>query len=164
MWNVIDSCYGGNMGCEESTTILDKVTRIFQMEKHLVEWTRSLPGYLGLRSSQDIPFEDETAFLEKARVVITLRYQNLRVLLHRSVLVEYLDMVGKQDCDGQELVLLQQIGSNSLNICVNSAMEIILIISTIVSSDGPRRQFLGAWWFSLYYSRLFVSSLKHPCR
>jgi hypothetical protein len=37
-------------------------------------------------------------------------------------------------------------------ICVQSSIEIISLISTIVASTGLRRTWLGAWWFTLYYT------------
>lgn len=37
-------------------------------------------------------------------------------------------------------------------ICANSSTEITSLISTIVTSTGERRTWLGAWWFSLYYT------------
>ena len=47
--------------------------------------------------------------------------------------------------DDAELGLLQQIWGNSVQICVQSAMEIISIVSLIVNSTGIRQGFLGAW-------------------
>jgi hypothetical protein len=55
------------------------------------------------------------------------------------------------DIDPQEINLLQQLGGNSVQICVKSSMEIIAIIHNIVASPTPRRLWLGAWWFTLYY-------------
>lgn len=37
-------------------------------------------------------------------------------------------------------------------VCAHSSTEIISLISTIVNSTGERRTWLGAWWFSLYYT------------
>ncbi len=153
MWNVIDLSYGGNIGCDKPTSIFDTVARHFQMEQQLVEWERTLPLNLALRRSQDIPWEeDDGHLLERFRVILTLRYHNSRILLHRPILVKFLDISGKPDSGGQELILLQQIGSNSVQSCVQSSMEIISIVNSIVHSTGKRRGNLGAWWFSLYYS------------
>lgn len=37
-------------------------------------------------------------------------------------------------------------------ICVQSSIEIISLINTIVTSTGLCRTWLGAWWFTLYYT------------
>jgi len=65
--------------------------------------------------------------------------------------VMFLDVCGKTNRDEQELSLLQQIGFNSVQICMHSSLEIISIVNTIVHATGSRREWLGAWWFSLYY-------------
>lgn len=133
------------------------------MEHQLVEWERALPKDMGLRNSRDIPSESGDANqLERYRVIITLRYHNLRILIHRLVVVKFLDACGRTDRDEQELALLQQIGLNSVQICVQSSLEIIAIVNLIVNSTGVRRGFLGAWWFSLYYSMSW-SNLFFQC-
>lgn len=88
----------------------------------------------------------------KFRIIITLRYLNLRVLLHRPILVKFIAASRSQNRDPQDLKLLQQMGMNSMHICTESAMEIIGIVNRVVSEPGWRHSLLGAWWFSLYYS------------
>ena len=90
--------------------------------------------------------------LEKLRIILTLRHHNVRALLHRPILTMFLELAGKFEVNQQEIILLQQIGSNSVKICAESTMEIVAIVSTIVKSTGERRNWLGAWWFSLYYT------------
>jgi hypothetical protein len=63
-------------------------------------------------------------------------------------------MVGKSPSisEAQEASSLQQIGSNSIQTCVQSSMEIIAIVRAIVGGSNHHRSLLGAWWFSLYYT------------
>jgi hypothetical protein len=123
------------------------------MEHQLVEWERVLPKDLGLLNSRDMPFESNgECHIQRYRVIITLRYHNLRILIHRVVVVKFLHACGKTDRDDQEVALLRQIGLNSVRISVQSSLEIIAIVNLIVHSTGAQRGFLGAWWFSLYYS------------
>lgn len=153
MYNAVDLLYGGNIGCDTPDNVFDTVSKLFQMEHQLVEWENSLPINMGLRKSHDIPGDDEEADpAERFRLIITLRYHNLRILVHRLVVVRYLDTCGKADNNPQEVATLQQIGANSIQICIQSAMEIITIVSLLTQSTGQRRGFLGFWWFSLYYS------------
>ncbi|RDL36434.1 uncharacterized protein BP5553_05786 [Venustampulla echinocandica] len=159
MWDVINASYGSNLGCDDSTNIFDTVSHLFKMEQQLVEWEASLPPPLALRQAADvsaaIPCSGGISpLLEKCQIILTLRHHNLRILLHRPILVKFLSLVGRGnfDMDFQETNLLQQLGGNSVRICVESATEIIAIIHTIVTSPNPRRMWLGAWWFSLYYA------------
>ncbi|KAI9826465.1 MAG: hypothetical protein M1819_007358 [Sarea resinae] len=161
MAKVIDQCYGGNVGCDEPLGIFDSMTRIYQIEQQLNDWVSGLPLNLRPRQSQKIPSEDETDLSEKARILLTLHYHNLRILLHRPILMKFLDVVGKLDCDSNDLAQLQQIGTSSIGICLSAAMEIISIIKTLVNSDGPRRGDLGAWWFSLYYGMTIINCIHH---
>ncbi len=124
------------------------------MEQQLVDWKRLLPPNMDLIRSQDLSSEgEEPAESERFRIILTLRYHNLRILIHRLIVVKFLDMSGKNTTDDQQLALLQQIGSNSVQICVQSATEIISIVNLVVHAAGVRRTLLGAWWFSLYYSK-----------
>lgn len=89
----------------------------------------------------------------KFSVILSLRYLHLRILLHRPILVKFLDACGNGGIDAHEERLLQQIGSNSMQICMESAMSIIDIIHELLHSSGWQKNLLGAWWYSLYYSK-----------
>jgi hypothetical protein len=151
MWAVITFCYDGNVGCDSPIPVLDAVSHLVKAEQQLADWVRNLPASLYLRKPQDIP-DDDSEPNEKFHVILTLRYHNLRILLHRSMLVRFLDIIGEKDFENPEVALLQQVGANSINICVQSSMDIVTTVSTIVMSGAARRGMLGAWWFTLYYS------------
>lgn len=159
MWKVIHTLYGGNIGAADQLSVIDNISRILNIEQQLVEWERHLPPDLSLQHAIEIPpspanIDIVSSSSEKFRIILTLRRHNLRVLLHRPILVNFLDLAGDntQQNSSQNLSLLQQIGSNSVQICVQSSIDIISIVKTIVTSTGERRTWLGAWWFSLYYT------------
>lgn len=158
MWNVIDLLYGQNLGCDAPLSVSETVAQALSVERHLFAWEKCLPDSLRLLSSAGIneiiqePSADFQLSSWKFRVILTLRYLNLRVLLHRPVLVRFIDACGGFQPDPQELKLLQQLGLNSMQICAESAMEIIDIVHSVVHECGRRHNLLGAWWFSLYYS------------
>jgi hypothetical protein len=156
MWKVIDRIYGGNIGCDGQPSVFDAVTRVFEMEGLLVEWKNALPSNLELRQSKDLKTGEDADPTDRFRTILTLRYQNLRILIHRIILVKFLDLAGTAVTDNQQLILLQQMGSNSVHICVQASTEIISIVNIIAKSTGVQRTFLGAWWFSLYYSMYFL--------
>lgn len=144
----------------------ETVAHIFSLEQHLFSWERSLAQPFQLISSasiekmpQDQIPSDHQVLISRFQVILTLRYLNLRVLLHRPILVKFISASRSSDRDPQDMKLLQQIGMNSLQICADSAMEIIDIIHRVVSEPGWKRGLLGAWWFSLYYSMSCIHSL-----
>ncbi|OQE36175.1 hypothetical protein PENCOP_c012G02469 [Penicillium coprophilum] len=159
LWNVLELLYGQNIGCDDPLPVSETVAHIFSLEQHLFSWERSLAHPLRLISSasiENLPHDQMSSNSQylslKFQVILTLRYLNLRVLLHRPILVKFITASRSPDRDPQDMRLLQQIGMNSLQICADSAMEIIDIVHRVVSEPGWKRSLLGAWWFSLYYT------------
>ncbi|KAJ5446850.1 Transcription factor [Penicillium cf. griseofulvum] len=159
LWNTLELLYGQNIGCDGPLPVGESVAHIFNLEQHLFSWERSLAHPLQLISSTSIgnlphdQMSSNSQYLSlRFQVILTLRYLNLRVLLHRPILVKFITASRSPDRDPQDMRLLQQIGMNSLQICANSAMEIIDIVHRVVSEPGWKRSLLGAWWFSLYYT------------
>jgi hypothetical protein len=142
---------------------------VYKIENQLSEWRRALPPQLKLITTGDLapdrlPPEEEIAadtWQElRLRFILTLRYTNIRILLHRPVLVRFLD--GLDDPrDNQDVSLLQQVGTNSIQISIRSAKEIICLVHLVIQSSGrsKKRGLLGAWWFSLYYSTIISHRL-----
>jgi len=159
MWNVIASFYGGNIGVSTPFIASDMMSRLFAIEQQLVEWEHLLPPSLALQKVEKLAaisdvVDPTTFYIERFRIILTLRYHNLCVLMYRPILVKFLDIIGRDvlDTEVQEVKLMQQIGHNSIYKCAQASMDIIAIVSTIVASDGYQRNLLGAWWFSLYYT------------
>jgi hypothetical protein len=170
---IIDSLYGQNLGCGVSTSPIETVSLVFKIENELVQWQRTscspalikandLPGTIAeaeattFSSTNDedngsIPLSWWPVYELRLRIVITLRYNNLRILLHRPVLASLLTRAENGETGTDNVSIIQQVGSSSVQICARSAKEVISIISALVHSKGPARGLLGAWWFSLYY-------------
>lgn len=166
LWDVLNRLYGQNLGCDPPLPVSQTVAHIFTMEQQLFDWERSLPYPLQLISTSSLdefpsgPLSDSEYFSWKCRVILTLRYLNLRVRLHRPVLVKFIAACGSSERNPQDLKFLQQQGMNSMQICAESAMEIIDIVYRVVSGPAWKQSLLGAWWFSLYYS--MSNSLAPP--
>ncbi|KAJ5373434.1 hypothetical protein N7517_005440 [Penicillium concentricum] len=159
LWNILELLYGQNIGCDGPLPVSETVAHIFSLEQHLFSWERSLIHPLqliSLANINDLPHDQMSSNSQylslKFQVILTLRYLNLRVLLHRPILVKFITASRSPDRDPQDMRLLQQIGMNSLQICADSAMEIIDIVHRVLSEPGWKRNLLGAWWFSLYYT------------
>jgi len=156
MHKVIDSLYGGNLGCDSGSSIFDIASCLLQIEQQLLDWQRNLPSGLPLVQASDLAAwsDQEVTNVHRFRVILTLRYHNLRILAHRPVLVKFLDLLASRTSDYQQLSVLQQVGMDNVQTCIHSANSIIAIVGHIVNSHTSIRHLLGAWWFSLYYSEL----------
>lgn len=88
-------------------------------------------------------------------IVLSVRYNNLRILLHRRHLESLLKTLGtsEDDSSSADKKLLRQMSLNSVEACVESAISIISIVHCITLSSSWRRELLGAWNYSLYYSK-----------
>jgi hypothetical protein len=176
MASIIDALYEQNLGCGGSINAVETVAQVFKLENDLVDWqhTTCQPA---LVTANDLPSaimqaeaatfatssdkEDDDSippawwpmYELRLRTIITLRYNNLRILLHRPVLASLLTRIENKESSSNDVSIIQQVGSSSAQICSRSAKEVISIVSAVVHSKGPARGLLGAWWFSLYYSQ-----------
>lgn len=159
MFNVLDNCYGQNLGYENSLTTVDTISRVLESERQLEEWRFQLLPTLGLHLwhkpmlAEDVEKVDTGSVIQnRFSVVLSVRYHNLRILLHRRYLESFLDTYGVNDADTSDKKLLRQVGITSVQNCVESATSIISTVHTITTSTGWRRELLGAWSYTLYYS------------
>ncbi|KAI3012293.1 transcriptional regulator family: Fungal Specific TF [Aspergillus niger] len=160
--NIIDRIYGQNLGCDSPLSIGETVGRVLGIENQLFSWVLGLPESLRQVTVQSMREEIERSevgdeghhklYPLKFRIILTLRYFHVQILLHRPILVKFLDATGPSGLEADEVKLLNDIGYSSMNKCVDSAMGIIDIIHELVSTTGWQKDLLGAWWYSLYYT------------
>ena len=160
---IIEQLYSQNLGDTDSDVVpvSDLVARLSNIEGSLVGWELALPQGLEIihpevvtrEMEQDDSVSTPRRLSIKLRVVLTLRYLNVRLLLHRPVLLRKLS---RQTPNGHvtngEDVFLRHVTDNSNLICFDTAVHVIRLVHTIVRLPGFNRDLLGAWWFSLYYS------------
>ncbi|KAF1922890.1 uncharacterized protein M421DRAFT_426386 [Didymella exigua CBS 183.55] len=163
MSQVIDSLYSQNIGCDTIETN-DTILRLFQLEQELSKWKQSVIPELTVLSVDDPmnltsanAFGSSTFLKTRFSNILTLRYLNLRLLLHRPILNKILNQDASDLTAAHEGLLLQQVGQNSLQTCMKSAHLIIATVKEAVSGSSAEGSLLGAWWFTLYY--IFNASL-----
>ncbi|KAB8256860.1 fungal-specific transcription factor domain-containing protein, partial [Aspergillus pseudonomiae] len=169
----IDLLYGQNLGCDPPLPIGEAVAHVFSLEQELFSWERQLPDAMRLINSDGVEEAHQVAASDydfaalRFRIILTLRYANYRLLLHRPILVRFLDACGGSQSDPQQLQLLHQLGLSSMQICADSTMQIIDLVYDIVHRSDKRPNLLGAWWFSLYYTfnaALVILGILIVCR
>lgn len=156
---VLDVLYGSNLGCDDTQDVFNLASQVLQIEQQLSEAQRAFPPSLQLVEPKDLVKRSGTSSdaIMKFRVVYTLRYHNIRILTHRPLLHRYLEILSSQTHDPQKVVPLGQLGVNSLRTCIQSAGSIVELMSSLTSYAEGTRELLGAWWFSLYYSKAPVT-------
>lgn len=162
MWNIIDSLYDCNIAYSDKS--VDSITKeIFQIEHQLLQWQASLPPLLSLANPAEIRKEDHFCLIKRFRVILTLRHHNLRLLAHRRVLDIYLASIEDgRGYNAHESMLIQW-GERSRSDCLQTASDLISIVNIITHSPQPKCGLLGAWWFTLYYSKKLRTLTKMEC-
>lgn len=155
-WKVIGTLYGHNLGCEESPPETQIVSDILNLEQQLNEWRHNLPSPLYIRSASNLPDKQrvEDQATERFRIILSLRCLNLQLLVYRPMLT-----ISLSKCSSSANGAAQRNGSlNYMHMTFNRnqiqiAEDIIEIIHTVLTDPGLGRDLIGAWWFTLYYSK-----------
>ncbi|KAM0208735.1 hypothetical protein ACHAQD_011486 [Fusarium lateritium] len=158
MGRIIQSLYGSNLGCEDQASDTVTITTIIQFGQELSDWQHNLPPCMTLRSVEDIPQDiDEDAhgsLKERFRIILTLRYLNVQLLLHRPVFIRSLRALLKDPkVPHQHAGSINSMQANFDKAFVQVAENTIEIIHSILQRPDRGRHLIGAWWFTLYYGK-----------
>ncbi|KAL7908084.1 fungal-specific transcription factor domain-containing protein [Trichoderma velutinum] len=147
--DVIADQYGQNLGCAPQPSISLMLESVIRLESKLLQWKRDLPLQLKARPWDDSLSEtNQNIIFDRLSIILSLRYLNTRILLHRQVLARFLEQINNGNSNSEEGLFLRQFGHGSFQVCLESASEII----SIVHKMGKKPSLLGAWWFSTYYT------------
>lgn len=149
----MDALYDNNLGCEIVDNVFNTASQLLQFEQKFLAWQHSLPATLTLVDPNSLLLENNDQEMQRYRFVLTVRFHNARILAHRPILSKYLEFFGASKPDDHRMAVLRQVGGSSLRICAQSALAIIALVRAVLNSVDPPRHLLGAWWFSLYYSK-----------
>ena len=149
--------YGQNLGYD-AISESESIPRTFELEQELRQWQSHLPRELPIVVSNALPMTSSLAnrIVGRFRVMLTLRYHNLYILVHRPLLCKSLDFIADAlPNNGPDPTV--QMAKSSIDACLGSAEETIDIVHGILTDPSLGSSILGAWWFTLYY--LFNGSL-----
>ncbi|OAP63482.1 hypothetical protein AYL99_02709 [Fonsecaea erecta] len=155
--DIISELYGGNVDIDPGLTVPTMMERTVVLEQKLAAWKHNLFPPLQRRPWDTL--DPDTVSLsawdpvfDRLSVIITLRYLNTRILLHRPILSAFLRQRARVKVPGepieQEDPFFNDLGERSVKICRQAAMEIVEIVHK--TSKPPA--LLGAWWFTAYYT------------
>ena len=150
--------YGQNLGWDAILPEAEMIPRIFELEQELSRWQTSLPPEMQTVASTALPLpaSPRARFVDRFRTMLTLRYHNLNILVHRPLLCKSLDSLADTRPDVWSSSI-SRMTKDSIDACLASAEETIIIVHGILTDHSLGASILGAWWFTLYY--LFNASL-----
>lgn len=156
MGRIIGSLYGNNLGCEDQASDTVIMTSIIQFGQEISDWQQSLPQNMTLRSVEALPQntdeDDQGSLRERFRIILTLRYLNVQLLLHRPVFIRSLGALLKNPkTPYRHMGSINSMHANLDRAFIQVAENTIDIIHGILKRPDHGRHLIGAWWFTLYY-------------
>ena len=157
---IIEKVYTNNYRTSISLDHQSSSSKLFQqiisLEPQLAKWKAELPPQLAIKTKEDILHDlQDSSIFSPLSTVITFRYISTRTLLHRPMIIRFLDHDPQKPGSVEEWSFLKDFGRASLEVGVRSAVEMIEIIYT--ASEGDHLM-LTTWWFSLYYGQYLPPS------
>ncbi|KAJ0420236.1 fungal-specific transcription factor domain-containing protein [Aspergillus carlsbadensis] len=148
----LDLIYDSNLGTEERISSYELITRVLRLRQALDEWVAQLPAHMTLIKSQHcITDIGKNPTIDRFRIILTIRYHNLRLLIHRAILLRLCELLDDyDDMHTPDTLVLQDIARSTVHISIESATEIIGIVRNLVESQWAQRGLLGVWWCALY--------------
>ncbi|KAK2017434.1 fungal-specific transcription factor domain-containing protein [Colletotrichum eremochloae] len=151
---VIDDLYESNVGSISAIPLTHTVSTVLHIGQKLDDWEASLPFSMRLVEPSEVVNSDTKPMLLKLRVILTLRHHNLQILSHRPILDRCLQALYGGAQSPQEAATLQQAWHLIKTVCLRSAEAIVRLVEAckLAKDAQPTLSFLGAWWFTLYFT------------
>lgn len=137
------------------------MSHILDEQRQLNEWRTQLVPSLGLHihgrlmTPEDVKHMDPHFMIRyRFDIVLSIRYHNLRILLHRPRLESLLETLWlPSDMPTEDKRIFMPMDLASVHSCLESASSIIAMVHSITTPTVRHHEFLGAWNYTLYYSQ-----------
>lgn len=152
MGNSLVKQYGANVGRSEAE--LDEMS-IFQatgeLRRRLQKWVTDLPPHLQLCLPRACEVTEKSQ-ANNLRVILTLKYHNVNMLIHRPLLsIALQNMFAGDDPVTPQTAYQFQLAMAEAQEGVTAAETTINIVHSILVVDQTGSNNLGVWFFTLYY-------------
>ncbi len=157
--DVVDRLYDQNLGSRPHIPMSEPLVQISQFCWKLAQWQDNLPASLKIITSRNTIDDDVPRTLEnvRLRVLLSLRYLGAKILVLRPVLNQFLDLPGATALNEHQSQWLRSSGAALLADVVCTCTDVLHISKNIILAASRNDQnLLGAWWFSCYYSMVFL--------
>lgn len=153
--------YAGNVDTfETESDDMASLHASAEFKKELRNWSSRLPPYLQLREPKENTVL-ENAPVNRLCVILTLRYHNINILIHRPLLGSTIrHLFGGTSTDSKGPSYLIQLAMVEAHECIHSAQSTIELVYSIITRDETSRNNLGMWYFTLHYGQ---HTLCSPC-
>ena len=148
--------YGGNIdNAEPDPDDMAPLQASGQFRKQLRSWSATLPPDLRLCETKSKMLL-ENSQLNRLRVILTLRYHNINILIHRPLLCNTIrHLFGVDQMSVGNPSYLIQLAMGEAHECVRSAQSTIELVHTILTADRSGNNNLGVGYYTLYYGQLY---------
>ncbi|KAF5636860.1 transcriptional regulatory [Fusarium sp. NRRL 25303] len=149
--------YGANLDHDSEPDEMAHLKASGELRKQLRFWAANLPPHFQLCDVEsDVLLQNTKA--NRLRVILTMRYHNLSILIHKPLLSATIRHLFRQDDTASEASsYLIQLAMAEAHECIRSAQLTIDIVHSVISVDATSKNNLGVWYFTLYY--VFTASL-----
>lgn len=122
-----------------------------EFRKTLRTWAANLPPYLSLCDSRS-EILAQNSRVNRLCVILTLRYHNLSILVHRPLLSATISHLFRKENDPiNHPSYFVQLAMAEAQECIQSAETTIDVSYAVITSDSTSKNNLGAWYYTLYY-------------
>jgi len=144
--------YGANLeNADSRPDDIDSLKASGELRKSLQVWAASLPSHLRLCGPESSILCHNTP-ANRFRVILTLRYHNLAILIHKPLLSATIrHLFRPENAAGGSPPYLIQLAMAEAHECIRASQLTIEIVHSIISADPSSKNNLGAWFFTLYY-------------
>lgn len=146
--------YGSNLDNTESPLDdVDSFKASGELRKALQQWVADLPPYLQLIEPNS-PLLSQSTPEHRARTILTMRYHNLAILIHKPLLsttLRHLFPPKNADHASKSMPYLTQLAIVEAHECILAAQNTIDMIHAIITNDQSGKNNLGVWYYTLYY-------------
>jgi hypothetical protein len=147
--------YGANMEIDSlQLEDLASLQASNEFRKLLQKWTLDLPSQLCLcEAGSDMLMQNTQT--NRLRVILTLRYYNLCILVHKPLLSATLrHLFNISTSPDRTASYFVQAAMADAQECLHAAESTIQIVHAVMDGDATSSNNLGVWFFTLYYGML----------
>lgn len=164
MWKTIDQLYGSNLACGETVLTADMASTMVQLDQDVTIWECGLSKAMMPMKAQDFIQLTLSGPQElkqyRFKTILTLRKCNVQLLVYRPLLIrllQYDEQPPQSEAHSNEGQLLMRLSQNCIQNAAQSALEVVSIAhSNLLFHSTERSSLLGAWWYTLYYSKTIL--------
>ncbi|KAK6434515.1 hypothetical protein LTR95_009301 [Oleoguttula sp. CCFEE 5521] len=146
--------YNSNLGqVDENVDVITTIKYVGEVRQGLRRWVLALPPHLTMCQPGSFL---ESSPQNRSQVILTLRYHNLNILVHRPLLDIALQFLSKPEVCSDNAPHTIQLAVAEASDGIASAQSTIDIVHSVLTADSTGHNNLGIWFFTLYYASLVI--------